>query len=573
MKEEAQDVTGTAGDETSSGGLNGPISRRELIVGATLAGAGIAVLGVPGLGQARPWSPSSRNKALTKNALAPGMIGGPTGFKGAERYQYPANSEEGRAHLAAKALRDAGNAPDTLVVQTLNFARPQFEIKFPAGASSTVIQLWEQATGIKIKFVETNPASENADNVRNASTRNGSFDLVTGAIEDTGDYAEAGLLRPLDDFVAKYKPSWNDPKYGYAGGKPIVQLFTQYNGQTYWVAFDNDTQPFVYRSDLFNNPKEKANFEDKYGQPLTVPKTWDDQAKIAEFFTRPNDPKPLYGSVERKSPFWGIVNWQHRFVSSADPNMYYFKPDGSANVNNEAGIRAATEHLRSLQWSEPGALSKDWISQYQTFGAGNGAMGGTFPNVTKLVVAANPTYDKGFGKYLRTDVQPGRMVNGKLVRRVVIFYNISYGVNAFAPKSHHEAAYLFLQWAGGARIYSYLTQNPGGYQDPHHTIQLTDPGVTASYGQQPMRAFKKIIERQAPPITLRGAPAYNAALDQELQKMLTKQQTPEQAMANVERRWNQITKRLGTAKQVKAMKALRGAYPPKGIYGPDKPIA
>jgi multiple sugar transport system substrate-binding protein len=253
--------------------------------------------------------------------------------------------------------------------------------------------------------------------------------------------------------------------------------------------------------------------------------------------------------------------------------MYYFKPDGSANVNNEAGIRAATEHLRSLQWSEPGALSKDWISQYQTFGAGNGAMGGTFPNVTKLVVAANPTYDKGFGKYLRTDVQPGRMVNGKLVRRVVIFYNISYGVNAFAPKSHHEAAYLFLQWAGGARIYSYLTQNPGGYQDPHHTIQLTDPGVTASYGQQPMRAFKKIIERQAPPITLRGAPAYNAALDQELQKMLTKQQTPEQAMANVERRWNQITKRLGTAKQVKAMKALRGAYPPKGIYGPDKPIA
>ena len=254
----------------------------------------------------------------------------------------------------------------------------------------------------------------------------------------------------------------------------------------------------MYRSDLFNNPREKTAFEDKYGQPLTVPKTWDDQAKIAEFFNRPKASTPLYGSVERKCPFWGIVNWEHRFVCSADPNMFYFKPDGSANVNNTAGIRAATEHLRSLGWSEPGALSKDWLAQYQLFGAGNGVQGGTFPNVTKLIQPANKTLDKGFGKYLRTDVQPGRMVNGKLVRRTVIFYNISYGVNAFAPKSHHEAAYLFLQWAGGARMYTYLTANPGGYQDPHHTISFNDPLVISEYQPQPIRALKEIIPRSAP---------------------------------------------------------------------------
>ena len=521
---------------------------------------------------AKGFTPQSRNKAL-KSGLAPGMIGGPVGFKGAERYQYPANSEEGRAILGLKALRKAGKAPDTLVVQALNFARPQFENKFPAGATLSIAGIFEKETGIKLKFVETVPASEYQTNIRNASTKNGSFDLVTGAIEDTGDYAEAGLLRPLDDYVAKYKPSWNDPKYGYLGGSSIVNLFTKYNGTTYWVAFDNDTQPFVYRSDLFNDPKEKTAFEDKYGQPLEFPKTWDDQAKVAAFFTRPDAATPLYGSVERKSPFWGVVNWQHRFVCSADPDQYYFKPDGSANVNNAAGIRAATEHLRSLQWSEPGALSKDWISQYQTFGAGNGVMGGTFANVTKLVVPANTAFDKGFGKYLHTDVQPGRIINGKLVRRTVIHYNISYGVNAFAPKSHHEAAYLFLQWAGGARMYTYLTANPGGYQDPHHTISFHDPLVIGSYGAQPIRALTEIVPRTAPPITLRGGPAYTQALDQELQKMLTKQQSPEKAMANVENRWNQLTKRLGTAKQVKAIKASYAAFPPKGRYGPDKPIA
>ena len=139
------------------------------------------------------------------------------------------------------------------------------------------------------------------------------------------------------------------------------------------------------------------------------------------------------------------------------------------------------------------------------------------------------------------------MVNGKLVRRSVILYNISYGVNAFAPKSHHEAAYLFLQWAGGARMYTYLTANPGGYQDPHHTISLNDPlvdrGVPAAAdagAEGDHRAERSARSR------IRGAPQYNQALDQELQKMLTKQQSPEQAMKNVERRWNEITKRLGT---------------------------
>jgi multiple sugar transport system substrate-binding protein len=557
-------------DPEAVGATDAPDSDSSISRGKFLAGAAVAGLAVGAPGVAR--ASSGRRNAALANGLAPGMIGGPTGFPGAARYQYPANSEEGRAILALKALRKAGKAPSTLVVQALNFARPQFENKFPAGATASVAGIFERETGIKIKFVETDPATEYQTNIRNASTKNGSFDCVTGAIEDTGDYANAGLLRPLDDYVAKYRPSWNDPKYGYAGGRSTVQLFTQYNGQTYWVAFDNDTQPYVYRADLFNDPKEKANFEDKYGQPLVFPKTWNDQAKIAEFFTRPNAQIPLYGSVERKGPFWGKVNWQHRFVSGADPNQYYFKPDGSANVNNVAGIRAATEHLRSLQWSEPGNLSKDWLSQYASFGAGNGVQGGTFANVTKIVPGNKDLDTGGFGKHLRTEVQPGRMINGKLVRRVAMHYNISYGVNAFSPKKNHEAAYLFLQWAGGARMYTYLCANPAGYQDPHHTITLSDPLATASYKPYGMKALKEIIPRSVPPITIRGAGEYNQALDEELQKMLTKQQSPEKAMANVEQRWNQITERLGRAKQAKVVVASYKAFPKKGVYGPNAPL-
>jgi multiple sugar transport system substrate-binding protein len=44
-------------------------------------------------------------RAYAADALGAGMIGGPTGFAGSERYQYSADTPEGRAIEAAKKLK------------------------------------------------------------------------------------------------------------------------------------------------------------------------------------------------------------------------------------------------------------------------------------------------------------------------------------------------------------------------------------------------------------------------------------------------------------------------------------
>jgi multiple sugar transport system substrate-binding protein len=556
--------------------LKKPLTRKGFVAGAgaTSFGLLLAACGGGGNESATPPPPAETGASSTpastsggggggealKAGLADGMYGGPVGFPGAERYQYPIDSEEGRAIAALRKMKQDGTAPDTLVVQALNFARPQFETPFPKGGPS-VVQLFEEETGIKIKFVETDPAQEYPTNLRNASTKNGSFDCVTSAIEEMGDFAEAGLIRPLDDFVAKYQPSWSDPTYGYAGGEPTVTLFTKYKGTTYFVAFDNDTQPFVYRSDLFEDPKEMSNFSDKYGRELRFPLTWEEHAEVAEFFTRPDGNPPLYGDVMTYAPFWCVVNFNQRFVSSASPNMLYFNDDGSANVNNEAGVRAFTEILQNLKYHGPGSLKKDWLAQYQLMGSGNGLMGGTFPNCSKIVPGNKDLDTANVGQYFKTDVTPGRIVDGQLVRRPVIFYNICYGVNAFADQARHEAAYLFLQWAGGARVYTLLCFNPNGYQDPHHTFTLEDPYTAQSYKPEPLGAFKEIVPRTAPPITIRGGSEYRTAVSDIMQKVLTKQATPEQAAKQLEDAWNKTTDRLGADNQVKALETLNSAFP------------
>lgn len=569
--------------------LKRPISRKGFLagVGATSFGLLLAACGGGGSEEAATTeappattaadtgaadtgaAPAPSGEAPLKEGLADGMYGGPTGFPGAERYQYPLDSEEGRAISALRQMRQDGTAPDTLIVQTQNFARPQFEQAFPEG-TQTFVQLFEEETGIKLEFIETDPASEYADNLRNASTKNGSFDLVTTFIEEVGDFAEAGLLRPIDEYVEKYQPSWNDPTYGFAGGETTVTLFSKYKGGYYVVAFDNDTQPYFYRGDLLDNPDEQAAFEDKYGRPLRFPLTWDEQAEVAEFFTRPD--QQLYGDVSTVTTFWGVVNWNQRFVCSANPNMLYFNEDASANVNNEAGVRAFSELLKSLEWHEPDPLTKDWLAQYQVMGGGNGWGGGSFPNQTKIL-PGNPDLDTAdVGKFIRSDVQPGRIVDGALIRRPVIFSNISYGVNAFADPARHEAAYLFLQWAGGARAYTFLTFNPAGYQDPHHTYSFEDPYVAQSYKPQPLGEFQNIVPRTAPPITIKGGGAYRDALSEEMQKVFTKQETPEQAAKALEDRWNKITEEQGTDIQVEALQTLYEAFPTV-VDTPDEELA
>ena len=306
---------------------------------------------------------------------------------------------------------------------------------------------------------------------------------------------------------------------------------------------DGDYQVWVYREDLFGNAKNQKDFKAKYGYDLRFPRTWKEHADVAEFFTRPNE--KLYGSIDLKNPYWGYVNWMMRYVSGAFPNQYYFDLNAKPLVNSPAGIQATKEHVASMAWTYNDTLSKSWPEEYALLGAGGAAMATTFSNVTKFITAGSPL-DKGFGKNLRTEVAPGRVVGGKLVRRSVIYQNNQFVVNAFAKKALQEPAYLVLQWLSSQHIFNWLTGNPAGYMDPNHQSALSDPLVRESYKPYACDKLKQVIPHTAPPIlAIRGAREYTQALDQNLQKALTKQISPEQAMANTAKAWDKITNRIG----------------------------
>ena len=546
-------------EQATDGGGESGLSRRDVLARAGIAGAGL-MLASAGTASAKGWSESAYNRHLGKKALSRGMAGGPTGFPGAQRYQYPANSAEGRAIAGLKRLTNNGKNPIELKFRIWNGAVGQLDKPFPTKSAPSVAQLLEKEGGVKLKFVLTTPENNDQKNLQAISTRDGSFQIAQTQTNQNGDYRAAGFLRPLDDYVAKYRPDWSDPVWGYAGGRTTTALFNQFAGETVSVSCDGDYQVWVYRIDLFDNAKNQKDFRAKYGRDLEFPKTWEHHAQVAEFFTRPD--QKLYGSVDLKSPFWGYVNWMMRYVSQGKPNRQYFnQATARPLINSPQGIKATREHLASMAWTYSNALSTAWPEQYAALGAGQAAMASVFSNATKFIVKGSPL-DKGYGKFLRTEVAPGRIVGGKLVRRPVIYFNAQFGVNAFSDDKFHEAAYLVLQYISGGRVSSWYTGNPGGYFDPNRGAHLKDPLVRASYKPYAADKLKEIIPLTAPTISgMIGAAEYTQALDTNLQKVLSKQMSPEKAMADTAAAWEKITNRRGRAKQVRALKAQQAAWP------------
>ena len=167
------------------------------------------------------------------------MIGGPTGFDGAERYQYGPDTPEGRAIEAVKALRGAGKAPDRIVLGLSDGSIGQITQPFPTGAPS-IKDLWEQETGIELDIVGVPNGQEFTKVMQDISTKTGEFDIYAVEWNRLGDLAETGGIVNLDDFVTAHRPEWDDPKRGYVGGEQGVSLLNSYRGSVYGVCLDGD---------------------------------------------------------------------------------------------------------------------------------------------------------------------------------------------------------------------------------------------------------------------------------------------------------------------------------------------
>jgi multiple sugar transport system substrate-binding protein len=493
--------------------------------------------------------------------LAEGMTGGPTGFEGAERFQYNASMSEGRAIEGIKQLKAAGKTPEKLVILLTDGAIGQINKSFPAGAPS-VQDVWEKETGIKLEIVGAGGAEIWKRVLQDVTTQSGAFDIYTHAWNSIGDLVEAKGAVNLDEYVAKYQPDWADAERGTPTPQ-TADLLYKYNGSYYSVSLDGDFQTWVYNKAMFEDPAHVAAFEKKYGHPLRHPVTWEESDHISEYFTgvKGITGEKMYGNGNDMSPFWGLSRFYARMAAQAVPNMYWFDDNGRPNLDTEGAIKAATEYVALTKWSHPDVLSWTYAEAYAGMANGITAHAMEYTNLAKFndFMKEDGTPGTPIAGKLGAYIPPGVKHGDKLIRRSVIYYNINADVSS--QSKYPEAAYLFLQWLSSTRTFSWMAGNPGGYFDPFQKANLNEPLVSQTYRPYMIDAIRETIIRAAPTINFAGQTAMDTALDEELQAALTGQKSPEEAMKAAQKKWEKVIQRKGEDKMIPIIQASRSAWP------------
>jgi multiple sugar transport system substrate-binding protein len=544
------------------------VSRREFLGKSLKAGAGIAAASVASrFLRSDKYSPHSifasgkqKLEYTPKAGLAQGMIGGPTGFEGAERYQYSGDEAAGRAVEALRKLKADGMAPDKLVIMVPPGAVGHWESPFPEGAPLAK-DVFTEETGIEIEVVDVVETEQTTKLIQDYQTGARAYDTYSYWSDETADLAASGALLNLDEYVDKYKPDWNDPVWGNVGGDVTTTATSKYLGSIYNVVMDGDYQLWVYRKDLFEDPNEKKAFKDKYGWDLQWPETFEQLDQLSEFFNRPE--KGLLGCTDLRNQYWGFSNWFQRYTSYDNPDQFYWDNNMNPLITTDAGIKATEQHVNSLVWHHKDAISWGWPQQYANMAEGRAAITCAYPNMPKFLDTQNApdwlgVQSKVYHK-LRSGVSPGRVIGGALIRRTVWWPSIGHGVASNGKNT--EAAYLLLQWASSGKVSTWLTANPAGYYDPWKIPHFKDPYVISSYKDWHIKTYVESIKRSSPPIIIPGVIEYRTALDTALQQALAYQKTPAQAMKDCAAEWNKITERRGRDKQIEAIRATRAAWP------------
>lgn len=355
-----------------------------------------------------------------------------------------------------------------------------------------------------------------------------------------GDYVDH--LLPLDDYMEKWDPAWEDVHEGFRIWE------NTYEGKRYSITMDGDIILGYYRKDLFENPEEQAAFKDRYGYDLAPPQTWDQVSDINEFFTRDRDGDgriDMWGYADQakrgRSFYWFLI----RYIGNASPDPHYFDPDTMRPlINGEAGVAALEHYIKTTKEGPPGVLGWEWDELFTALMQGNIAMSLHWPDEglnTHILESNVPGAELGYF------VPPGVEKDGTLHRRSMTFGGWILGLARDCPEP--DAAYMVMWHMLNPEVSTLLVMTPGGGTDMFRQSHFESPVIGLLAHEDYIRAYNDSIGVNFPELRIPGGFEYYDVLDVNVQKALAGELSAREALDAAAAGWEEITERFGRDEQ------------------------
>jgi len=242
----------------------------------------------------------------------------------------------------------------------------------PGNALAKTAAGYEAATGGKVKAVTELPGFNEWYSKWLASIQNQEYvwDLIVIDSQWLGMAVDANSAVDLTDligdkpFVKQIPPTMKE----YYMGDPTD------SGKIWSVPLEADAELLIYRTDLFNDPNEKAAFKKKYGYELTVPDTWHHLRDAAEFFTRPSE--NLYGYISKFGIPYDVITWDFNQVLWSWGGAFWDRATKTAEgyINSPAAVEALEFYKSLTKYAPPGWPNAAFDETVQSMSQGLVAM-------------------------------------------------------------------------------------------------------------------------------------------------------------------------------------------------------
>ena len=265
------------------------------------------------------------------------------------------------------------------------------------------------------------------------------FDLAIWDSQSTAEFAGGGHAVRLNDIFEK--SSYLKPDIFPAASLARYGEYPDGSGDYWGLPANQDAYGLMYRKDLFEDPKEKEAFKQKYGRDLAVPQTYQEARDIAEFFTRPD--QGLYG--------WGQMGAREYDFATTASNCFLWSFGGElynpetmevkGYLDSPASIDGIQFYVDMFKFGPPGSGNWGFDEVNAAFQQGKLAMAMQWfyfngsnadPAVSKF---ANVT---GFG------ILPGAVGRDGKFRRQFSIGGQGMGINKYSKKQ--DELVKFLEW-------------------------------------------------------------------------------------------------------------------------------
>jgi multiple sugar transport system substrate-binding protein len=253
--------------------------------------------------------------------------------------------------LTAACGAGGGDASSSKSVRVLVEAGGHAELQPVADA-------FQKETGIKVTFVEL-PYDGLYDRLSSEfSSGKPTFDVA--ALDAIWLKAFAPGVKPLDSLFTQ---SVKDDLF------PSLVTEAQVDGHFVGMPVWTNAEILYYRTDLFDDPANKAAFKKKYGYDLVPPTTWQQFSDAAQFFTRDG----MYGTDVK-----GAVETEFlATLMQAGAKDMVLNSDGKPDIDTPEALEALDFYTglnNRLHVSPPGAAQIDWAAAQNLYNQGKTAM-------------------------------------------------------------------------------------------------------------------------------------------------------------------------------------------------------